>query len=90
MTPLALSLATWRRPQAADVILTNSKAVIRYGGDQAFYSLATDHIQLPPDRAFLGEHHWSATALHELGHGTGHSSRLARDLRNRFGSNAYA
>jgi antirestriction protein ArdC len=28
--------------------------------------------------------------LHELAHWTGHSSRLNRDLQNRFGSSAYA
>ena len=50
------------------MILTNRKAVIRYGGDQAFYSPTTDHIQVPPDRAFLREHHWAVTALHELEH----------------------
>ena len=31
-----------------------------------------------------------ATAFHELGHWTGHKSRLDRDLRNRFGEKAYA
>jgi antirestriction protein ArdC len=29
-------------------------------------------------------------AFHELGHWTGHKSRLDRDLRNRFGEKAYA
>src|SRR5208283_4721116 len=31
-----------------------------------------------------------ATALHELGHWTGHTTRLARDLGHPFGSEAYA
>ena len=31
-----------------------------------------------------------ATALHELGHWTGHWTRLNRDLSGRFGSGAYA
>ena len=34
-----------------------------------------------------GEH---APPAHELGHWTGHSTRLNRDLQNRFGSAAYA
>jgi antirestriction protein ArdC len=39
--------APWTRPDAADVILKNSGAVIRAGGDRAFYSPTTDHIGLP-------------------------------------------
>jgi len=82
--------APWTRPETANIILTNSRAVIRIGGDRAFYSPSTDHIQLPPECAFNGPHEWAATALHELGHWTGHPTRLNRDLRNRFGSAAYA
>ena len=33
---------------------------------------------------------YGAIAAHELTHWTGHSSRLNRDLANRFGSDAYA
>ena len=82
--------APWTRPDAANVILTNSRAVVRIGGDRAFYSPSTDHIQLPPEHAFNGAPQWAATALHELGHWTGHPTRLNRDLQNRFGSAAYA
>ncbi len=46
--------AAWTRPEAADIILKNSGAVIRIGGDRAFYSPPTDHIQLPPEHAFRG------------------------------------
>ena len=82
--------APWTRPEAASIILRNSGAVIRTGGDRAFYSPTTDHIQLPPDHAFNGAHEFATTALHELAHWTGHPSRLNRDLQNRFGSAAYA
>jgi antirestriction protein ArdC len=82
--------APWTRPEAADIILKNSGAVVRIGGDRAFYSPATDHIQLPPDNAFRGPPDFAATALHELGHWTGHPSRLNRDMQSRFGSAAYA
>ena len=82
--------APWTRPEAANAILTNSRAVVRIGGDRAFYSPSTDHIQLPPEHAFRGPPEWAATALHELAHWTGHPTRLNRDLHNRFGSSAYA
>ena len=82
--------APWTRPEAADIILKNSAAVVRIGGDRAFYSPATDHIQLPPESAFRGPPEFAATALHELGHWSGHSSRLNRDMQHRFGSAGYA
>jgi hypothetical protein len=70
--------------------MPNSGAAVRIGGDKAFYSPPTDHIQLPPDGAFRGPHEWVATALHELGHWTGYGSRLNRDMGKRFGSAGYA
>jgi len=82
--------APWTRPEAAEIIMKNSGAVIRIGGDRAFYSPTTDHIQLPPESAFNGPAEYATTGLHELGHWTGHPSRLNRPLQNRFGSTAYA
>ncbi|MDO6414351.1 zincin-like metallopeptidase domain-containing protein [Sphingomonas sp. BIUV-7] len=53
-------------------------AKIRIGGKQAFYAPLTDHIQLPPQFAYGVPINWYRTLLHELGHWTGHSSRLNR------------
>ncbi len=50
----------------AEIILKNSEVAIRIGGDRAFYSPATDHIQLPPDSAFISPEARAATLLHEL------------------------
>jgi antirestriction protein ArdC len=80
----------WTRPEAADIILKNSGAIVRTGGDRAFYSPDTDHIQLPPEHAFRGPPDFAATALHELAHWTGHPSRLNRDIKTKYGSMAYA
>jgi antirestriction protein ArdC len=88
--PPGVEEAPWTRPEAADIMLKNSGAVIRIGGDRAFYSSETDHIQLPPENAFRGPPEFAATALHELGHWTGHPSRLNRDMKSRYGSAAYA
>lgn len=81
---------SWRTPDAVQLIVTNSGAVVREGGDKAFYSPSTDHIQMPPIGAFESESAHAATLLHELGHWSGTGSRLARDLSGRFGSFAYA
>jgi antirestriction protein ArdC len=82
--------APWRRPEAADIILTNSKAVIRFGGDRAFYSPSLDFIQLPEPASFESPEEFACTALHEASHWSGAKNRLDRDLTGRFGSNAYA
>ena len=82
--------APWQRPEAADIILTNSKAVVRIGGDRAFYSPSLDFIQLPEPSSFHSAEAFAATALHEAAHWSGASSRLDRDLTGRFGSAHYA
>ena len=88
--PPTIEEAPWRAPEAAEIIVANSRAVIRYGGERAFYSPSTDHIQMPPRAAFATSDGFCSTLLHELGHHSGHSSRLNRDLSNRFGSHDYA
>lgn len=78
--------------EAAERALKNSGAKIDHnGGDRAFYRPSTDTISLPPKDAFGSEVKYYATALHELGHWTGHESRLNRDVgKNPFGSEGYA
>jgi len=88
--PPTVAEAPWRAPEAAEIILANSGAVVRIGGDRAFYSPGTDHIQLPPRGAFATAEGFCGTLIHELCHYTGHPSRLDRDLRNSFGSHDYA
>ncbi|SDX52572.1 zincin-like metallopeptidase domain-containing protein [Paracoccus sanguinis] len=41
-------------------------------------------------RAYFEPINWHRTALHELGHATGHPSRLGRDLSGSFGTKNYA
>ncbi len=62
----------------------------RIGGDRAFYVPAHDYVQVPPPQAYFEPINWHRTALHELGHATGHPSRLDRDLSGSFGSKKYA
>ncbi len=77
--------------EAAEKILTNSNADITHiGGSRAFYSPSKDKIQLPLKEQFSSEIDYYSTALHELGHWTGHESRLNRDMTHPFGSMGYA
>lgn len=66
------------------------EAKIRYGGDEAYYRLRTDSIQLPLESDFMDMQEYYSTALHEIGHSTGHPSRLNRDMSGRFGTPEYA
>ncbi|TWA90243.1 hypothetical protein FBZ96_11649 [Bradyrhizobium stylosanthis] len=45
-----------------------------------------DYVQVPPPQAYFEPINWHRTALHELGHASGHSSRLNRDLSGSFGT----
>ncbi|RIX97028.1 DUF1738 domain-containing protein [Aureimonas flava] len=62
----------------------------RIGGDRAFYAPTSDYVQVPPPQAYFEPINWHRTALHELGHATGHPSRLNRDFSGSFGSKKYA
>jgi antirestriction protein ArdC len=62
----------------------------RMGGDRAYYAPAHDYVQVPPPQAYFEPINWHRTALHELGHATGHPSRLGRDLSGGFGTKKYA
>lgn len=81
----------WKRHAEAESILKDSGAMLIFQrGDRAFYRPSTDSITLPERRQFESPEGFYATALHELGHWTGHESRLKRDLSHPFGSMGYA
>ena len=65
-------------------------ADVRLGGDRAFYAPVDDYIALPNPAQFSALDHYYSTMAHEHVHWTGHTTRLSRDLANRFGSEAYA
>lgn len=75
---------------AAEALIAASGADFRIGGPDAFYSPPLDFVQVPPQPAFTQQIDYYRTALHELGHWTGHESRLDRDQSGGFGSAAYA
>ena len=79
--------------ERAENVLTywsENEAQIIYGGNQAFYRVATDEIHLPNREDFLDMNEFYSTALHEIGHSTGHETRLNRKLENKFGTEDYA
>jgi len=66
-------------------------ATIRHRGNQAFYSVAADAIQMPAFESFQDADSYYATLAHECTHWTGSKTRLDRDFGgHRFGSEGYA
>jgi antirestriction protein ArdC len=78
------------RDPTIDEFLACSGVTNREGSGEAYYRPSDDLISLPRFEAFKNAAHFYGVAFHELGHATGHKSRLDRDLRSRFGERAYA
>lgn len=85
-----LGQQNWEPVERAEGLLVQSKAVINHGGNEAYYSKYLDAIQLPLRQQFENQTKYYAVALHELGHWTGHESRLNRPMEGRYGSENYA
>jgi antirestriction protein ArdC len=80
----------WQPIGEAEQLIYDTGAVIRHGGNRAFYRPSDDIIQLPPPAWFPDTSDYYAVALHELTHWTGHPRRLDRVLGRRHGIEAYA
>ena len=80
----------WQPIAEAEQLIHETGAVIRHGGNRAFYRPADDIIQMPPPAWFADTSAYYAVALHELTHWTGHPRRLDRTLGRRHGIEAYA
>ena len=80
-----------QRIERAEQFFTATNADIRHGGNQAYYTVTNDHVQMPPFECFRDAESYSATLAHECTHWTRHPSRLDRDFgRKRWGDEGYA
>lgn len=87
----AIAEANWQPVPEAEATLRNSGAVIRHGGNKAFYRRAPhDFIQLPEPADFPTAGNYYATAFHELTHWTGDDQRTPREKGKAFGDSVYA
>jgi antirestriction protein ArdC len=80
----------WSPIERAEQIFEASKAKLKHGGNDAFYNVTKDYIQLPKKEQFDSAAKYYATLLHEVGHWTGHKDRLDRPMGGKFGSEEYA
>lgn len=66
---------------SAEALIKNSGAEILHDQETAaFYRISEDRIHMPPINRFQSSYDYYAIALHELGHWTGHETRLNRKL----------
>jgi antirestriction protein ArdC len=79
------------RIERAEAFFAATKAVVRHSGTQAYYSISSDHVQMPPFELFRDAESYYATLAHESTHWTRHEKRLNREFgRKRFGDEGYA
>jgi antirestriction protein ArdC len=80
-----------QRINHAEEFFTATRADIRHGGNRAFYSGGSDHVQMPPFECFNSPESYYATLAHELTHWTKHPKRLDREFgRKKWGDEGYA
>ena len=99
LLPLSAQIEEFFKEKASEAVIpedavsrfvATASAYIRVGGDMAGYIPFKDYIALPPAAAFKSMECYYAATLHELGHWSGHETRLKRELSIRFGSDSYA
>jgi antirestriction protein ArdC len=75
----------------AESFFAATGATIQHSGNQAFYTMADDRVQMPPFESFQDAESYYATLAHEVTHWTRHPKRLERDFgRKRWGDEGYA
>jgi antirestriction protein ArdC len=79
-----------QRIDALDTFFASSGALVRHGGNRAFYAPSLDSIAMPDFHQFPVAEHYYGTLAHELTHWTGHETRCNREFSKRFGDAQYA
>ena len=91
---LQVAAPAWEGHERAEALIKSSGVRVDHeAGDRAYYRLSDDRVVLPERSQFASQDAYTHTALHELGHATGHPSRLNRPTlvdHGGFGSEAYA
>jgi len=64
--------------------------VVKFEGSQPCYIPSLDVIKIPAIEHFNSSDEYYSTLFHEHVHGTGHESRLKRDLKGRYDKDSYS
>jgi len=85
------NLSEFERDETAEHIIKNTGANIECSPQNtAYYSPKEDKIYLPERRQFKSKEDFMNVAAHELGHFSGHPTRLNRPLNNKHASKEFA
>jgi antirestriction protein ArdC len=79
-------------PAAEKIVEGYNGPTVEHGGNRACYMAKSDLVTVPHKAAFTTEEEYFSTLFHELGHSTGHTSRLDRKEvgSSTFGSEPYS
>ncbi|MBP5972500.1 DUF1738 domain-containing protein [Brasilonema sp. CT11] len=82
---------TIERIEQAEKFFTAIPISVRHEGNEAYYTVSRDYIQLPPFETFKDAESYYAVRGHETIHSTRHPNRLNRNLgRKVWGDEGYA
>jgi len=70
----------WNPVEKAEELIKKTGAKIEHLGDQPQYNVKTDTIYMPEKSLFHNKEGYYSTVLHELGHWTGHETRIDRKI----------
>ena len=91
---LPVAAPEWEGRERAEALIRSSGIRVDHvADDRAYYNFFEDRVVLPERSRFPSPSAYTHTALHELGHATGHPSRLDRPTfvnHGGFGSETYA
>jgi antirestriction protein ArdC len=68
----------WEPVQSAEVVAGANWVPIAHDSDHAYYAPRLDSVHMPTREQFDSANGYYSTLLHELGHATGHATRLNR------------
>lgn len=78
------------RLEAVRTLVKASGIKVHYGASKAVYMPGPDVVEMPAYSSFTNDDTFCSTLFHELGHATGHPSRLGRKLNAKMFKEAYA
>ena len=91
---LQVAAPEWEGRERAEALMRNSGIRVDHvADDRAYFNFFENRVVLPERSEFPSRSAYTHTALHELGHATGHPSRMHRPTlvnRGGFGSETYA
>jgi len=88
LEPAVIQQPEWAPIEVMENLVKRLGVDVQYGGTRAYYNVSNDTIVIPNKGAFPTAEGFYSTLAHEIGHWTGHPTRLNRQF-GRFGDEAY-